>query len=148
MPSPTMQAEFRDSWLPHMTDTAIARLIELLETNSPYLIHGSFTRCLPMGCLAAHIAWNHPATQHLDEEAGIVWLTRIAGLNPATSRVIVGWDDAGGRHNPVLRCELLRACYQEQDHRNQYHREQVEPDRAFVDSPVHSGQILYEEPRC
>lgn len=119
MPSPTMQAEFRDSWLPHMTDHAIMRLIDLLETNSPLLIHGAFTKCLPMGCLASHIAWNHPATQHLNEEAGVAWLTRIAGLNPATSAVILSWDAAEGFGDPHLRDDLLRACYRESDRRAQ-----------------------------
>jgi len=28
-----------------------------------FLIHGSFSRAMPIGCLATHIAWHHPATE-------------------------------------------------------------------------------------
>src|SRR5262249_59026159 len=89
--------ELRSSWLPHMTDEAVDRLIDLLEKGSPLLIHGSFTRAVPMGCLATHIAWNHPQTCHLTMDAGINWLHRVAGLNPATSEVLRAWDDQGVR---------------------------------------------------
>jgi hypothetical protein len=87
--------ELRTSWLPNMTDGGLDRLIELLEKGSPLLIHGSFTRALPMGCLATHVAWNHPATAHLTMDAGICWLHRVASLNPATSHVIRAWDRCG-----------------------------------------------------
>src|SRR3954452_8785179 len=81
-------AELRAAWLPNITDAGLDHLIDLLEKGSPLLIHGSFTRAVPMGCLATHIAWNHPATSALNVEAGICWLNRVAGLNPATSQVI------------------------------------------------------------
>src|SRR5437660_12843148 len=84
--------ELRDGWFPHTTDAGLGRLINLLEAGSPLLIHGSFTRALPMGCLATHVAWNHPATAHLTMDAGICWLHRIAHLNPATSQVVREWD--------------------------------------------------------
>lgn len=84
--------ELNSRWLPHLTDSALDCLIHLLENDSPLLIHGSFTWVVPMGCLASHAGWHHPQTEHLHEEAGICWLTRIAGLNPATSRVIREWD--------------------------------------------------------
>jgi hypothetical protein len=87
--------ELRTSWLPNMTGAGLDRLIELLEKGSPLLIHGSFTRALPMGCLATHVAWNHPATSHLTMDAGICWLHRVASLNPATSHVIRAWDRCG-----------------------------------------------------
>lgn len=87
--------ELKSSWLPNITDKGLDRLIELLEKGSPLLIHGSFTRALPMGCLATHIAWNHPATEHLTMDAGICWLHRVADLNPATSHVIREWDRCG-----------------------------------------------------
>src|SRR5262245_42080069 len=80
--------EFCTSWLPNMTDPGLDRLIDLLEKGSPLLIHGSFTRALPMGCLATHVAWNHPRTAHFTLDAGINWLHRVAGLNPAVSHVI------------------------------------------------------------
>lgn len=95
MLSPEFLHELHTTWLPNMTDAGLNRLIELLEKNSPLLIHGSFTRAVPMGCLATHVAWNHPETEHLTMEAGICWLNRIAGLNPATSQVIRAWDRAG-----------------------------------------------------
>lgn len=84
--------ELQTLWLPNTTPRGLDRLIELLEKNSPLLIHGCFTRAVPMGCLATHIGWNHPRTAHLTCDAGIVWLNRVVGLNPATSRVIREWD--------------------------------------------------------
>lgn len=87
--------ELKTAWLPNITDPGLDRLIDLLEKGSPLLIHGSFTRALPMGCLATHVAWNHPATAHLTMDAGICWLHRVANLNPATSHVIREWDRCG-----------------------------------------------------
>ena len=89
--------ELRSAWLPHTTDAGLDRLIELLERASPLLIHGCFTRAVPMGCLATHVAWNHPRTAHLTVDAGITWLHRVAGLNPATSHVLREWDRRGVR---------------------------------------------------
>ena len=57
---------------------SLERLIEMLEKNSPLLIHGCFTKAIPMGCLATHVAWNHPRTCHLTLDAGISWLHRYA----------------------------------------------------------------------
>jgi hypothetical protein len=102
-------AEFRTAWLPHVTDDGLNRLIELLEKASPLLIHGTFTRALPMGCLASHIAWNHPQTCRFDHEAGVMWLARVARLNPATSAVILAWDH-NGAGDFELRTALLDAC--------------------------------------
>lgn len=98
--------ELRASWLPHITDAGLNRLIELLEKGSPLLIHGSFSRTVPMGCLATHVAWNHPRTAHLTIDAGIDWLHRVAGLNPATSHVIREWDRRG-THDWDMRADLL-----------------------------------------
>ena len=115
---PTLEPieEFQSSWLPHITDEGLTRLMDLLEKASPFLIHGTFTRAMPMGCLASHIAWNHPQTAHLQHEAGVMWLCRLAKLNPATSRVIVAWDRAGVG-DFELRTGLLRACQDEVDRR-------------------------------
>ena len=104
--------EFQTAWLPHVTDAGLRRLIDLLERANPLLIHGAFTGAMPMGCLATHIAWNHPATQHCQEDAGILWLSRIAKLNPATSAVILAWDRAG-IDDFELRTALLSACLDE-----------------------------------
>ena len=111
-------AELRDAWFPHTTDTGLDRLIELLESGSPLLIHGTFTRALPMGCLATHIAWHHPATAELSQDAGIAWLSRIAGLNPATSQVIRAWD-CGGQYDWDLRSSILQACKEERTARSE-----------------------------
>src|SRR5438477_10913835 len=89
--------ELRSAWLPNLTDPGLERLIELLQTGSPLLVHGCFTRAVPMGCLATHAAWHHPRTAHLTQDAGINWLYRVAGLNPATSHVIREWDRHGAR---------------------------------------------------
>lgn len=125
MPSPSTLTEFRTAWLPHITDTGLDRLIGLLEKGSPLLIHGAFTRSLPMGCLASHIAWNHPHTCHFDHEAGIIWLTRVARLNPATSCVILAWDH-NGVHDFELRANLLEICKSERERRTVVNMEQLE----------------------
>ena len=98
--------ELQTVWFPNITDAGLGRLIDLLESGSPLLIHGCFTRATPMGCLATHVAWHHPRTGHLVHEAGINWLTRVAGLNPATSHVIREWDRVG-ENDFELRSELL-----------------------------------------
>src|SRR5712692_7309152 len=109
--------ELRSSWLPNITDTGLDRLIDLLEKGSPLLIHGCFTRAVPIGCLATHAAWNHPRTTHLTVDAGITWLHRVAGLNPATSYVIREWDCRGSQ-NWEVRSELL-AIFREERQRRQ-----------------------------
>lgn len=65
-----------------------------------------------MGCLATHVAWHHPRTQHLTLDAGITWLHHVAGLNPATSQVLREWDRRGV-HDLELRGELLMALKKE-----------------------------------
>jgi hypothetical protein len=87
--------ELRRAWLPNITETGLRRLLDLLDKGSPLLISGCFTRAVPMGCLASHIAWNHPRTARLTVDAGITWLHRVAGLNPATSEVLREWDRRG-----------------------------------------------------
>ncbi len=110
--------ELRSSWLPNMTDGALARVIELLEKDSPLLIHGAFTRSVPMGCLATQAAWHHPRTTGHTQDAGIVWLHFVAGLNPATSRVIGAWDNARAGHTRyAVRQELLNQFREEQQRR-------------------------------
>jgi hypothetical protein len=96
MLAPECLNELRTAWLPHITDTGLDHLIELLEKDSPFLIHGSFARAVPQGCLATHIAWHHPQTEHLTLDAGVCWLNRVAGLNPATSQLIRAWDKSAG----------------------------------------------------
>jgi hypothetical protein len=110
--------ELHESWLPHITDAGLERLIDLLEKDSPLLVHGCFTRAVPMGCLASHIAWHHPRTTFTTIEAGIYWLHHIAGLNPATSRVIRAWDTCGNKYkNWELRTDLLNAFIAERERR-------------------------------
>src|SRR6267154_1928088 len=104
--------ELRSSWLPNITDGGLDRLIDLLEKGSPLLIHGCFTRAVPMGCLATHVAWNHPRTCHLTVDAGINWLHRVAGLNPATSHVIREWDRRGA-NDWTVREELAAVLREE-----------------------------------
>jgi hypothetical protein len=98
--------ELQSTWLPNITDDGLEHLINLLEKGSPLLVHGCFTRSVPMGCLATHVGWHHPATEHLTLDAGITWLHRVAGLNPATSHVIREWDRRGA-HDYTIRCDLL-----------------------------------------
>jgi hypothetical protein len=111
-------AEFRSVWLPHVTDDGLNRLVELLEKASPLLIHGAFTRAVPMGCLATHIAWNHPQTCRYQHEAGVMWLSKVAGLNPATSAVILAWDRHGAG-DFALRTAFLEECQKEATRRSE-----------------------------
>src|SRR5580704_8293730 len=113
--------ELQTSWLPNITDSGLDRLIGLLEEGSPLLIHGCFTRSLPMGCLATHAAWHHPTTAHLTLDAGITWLHGVAGLNPATSHVIREWDTCGATDWEV-RSELLVVFKEERAARRQKDR--------------------------
>jgi len=101
--------EFRAVWLPNVSDIGLTRIAALLEQASPLLIHGTFSRNMPMGCLASHIAWNHPETSRWNEEAGVMWLCRVAGLNPATSHVVTLWD-RDGLNDFAHRTALLQAC--------------------------------------
>jgi hypothetical protein len=114
-PPPYLQ-ELRDEWFPHVTDSGLDRIIELLDRSSPLLIHGAFTRAVPMGCLATHIAWHHPQTCQWTLEAGIMWLSRVAGMNPATSKVILAWDSKG-LHDRELCANLLEAFTAERERR-------------------------------
>lgn len=126
-------AEFRAAWLPNVTDDGLNRVIELLEKGSPLLIHGAFTRAVPMGCLASHIAWNHPKTSHFQHEAGVMWLSKVAGLNPATSAVILAWDRYGAG-DFVLRFALLEACRDEFSARGERKKEKTSkmPESATI----------------
>ena len=110
--------ELKSSWLPNITDVGLDRLIDLLEKGSPLLIHGSFTRAVPMGCLATHVAWNHPRTCNMTLDAGICWLNHVAGLNPATSHIIREWDRCA-EFDYEMRCELLATFKQERRSRRQ-----------------------------
>ncbi len=112
--------ELRSCWLPNVSDAGLDRVIELLEKQSPLLVHGRFTAAVPMGCLASHFGWHHPSVEHRTADAGILWLTRIAHLNPATSRVILAWD----RSSPcdwTFRSELTQLLRDERETRQ--HRE-------------------------
>jgi hypothetical protein len=130
MLSPECLHEFRTAWLPNITDDGLTHIVWLLEKASPLLIHGSFTRALPQGCLATHIAWNHPCTTHLTQEAGITWLHHVAGLNPATSHVIREWDRSC--HNDFeVRAELLTLLREERQ-RRQTKRKSSDKKRQVV----------------
>lgn len=120
--------ELETSWLPNLTDAGLDRLIDLLEGDSPLLIHGSFTRVVPMGCLATHAAWHHPKTAHLTLEAGVCWLSQIARLNPATSHVIREWDRSG-EFDFDVRADLLAAF---KEHRRQ-RTETAEPANCITE---------------
>jgi hypothetical protein len=125
MLSPESHKELQSAWLPNFTDAGLNRLIDLLEKASPLLIHGCFTKSVPMGCLATHAAWHHPRTAHLTSDAGISWLHHVAGLNPATSHVLRDWDRRG-INDWSVRSELLGELKDERRKR----QNRVEPIRA------------------
>lgn len=131
MLSPDCLEELRNAWLPHINDAGLDRLVDLLEKSSPLLIHGCFTRAVPMGCLATHVAWHHPRTRHLTLDAGITWLHRVAGLNPATSFVLREWDGRGV-HDLELRADLL-AFFRKEQHRRRSHKPAETASPALVD---------------
>jgi hypothetical protein len=81
-----------------------------------------------MGCLATQVAWNHPRTAHLTQDAGITWLHRVVGLNPATSHVIREWD-ACGTANWETRAELLTILKDQREQR----RQQSQPVQRTAD---------------
>ena len=116
--------ELEAYWLPNISDNGLDRLIDMLEKGSPLLVHGCFTKSVPMGCLASHVAWTHPRTCHLMHDAGIIWLHRVAGLNPATSFVIREWD-ANGSQNWEIRSDLLIQFMKERDRRQDGVRAEV-----------------------
>ena len=118
MLSQDCMGELKTSWLPNITDVGLDRLIDLLEKGSPLLIHGSFTRSVPMGCLATHIAWHHPQTSRMTMDAGICWLNHVAGLNPATSLVIREWDRCA-EFDYEVRNDLAAVFRQERETRRQ-----------------------------
>ena len=124
-------SEFRDRWLPHCTESGLLRLSELLQSGSPLLIHGSFSRACAMGCLATHIAWHHPKTERHSDDAGIHWLTRVAKLNPATSVVIQVWDRSNS-HDWNLRSGLLDLCRDELARRQDEAEFECEDAHAFA----------------
>jgi len=127
--------ELRTAWLPHMTDPGLDHLIELLEKDSPLLIHGSFARAVPQGCLATHIARNHPKTEHLTMDAGICWLNRVACLNPATSHLIRAWDKAAGC-NYELRADLLSELKEHRRHRQAVPETGANRVKDLIESPA------------
>ena len=101
--------------------------IAWLESFLALIEHGSFTRAVPMGCLATQIAWNHPRTCHLTLDAGVSWLNGVAGLNPATSHVIREWDRAS-TSNYEMRAELLAIFKKHRNALNQPARENRLPE--------------------
>jgi hypothetical protein len=127
--------ELQQSWLPHVTDAGLDRVIDLLEKGSPLLIHGSFTRATPMGCLATHIAWNHPKTTHLTLDAGVTWLNRVAGLNPATSSVIREWDRCAGA-DYEMRADLLAVLKEHRQARASHRHEGASCNRINRLAPL------------
>ena len=123
--------ELHSSWLPNLTDAGLDRLINLLEKASPLLVHGCFTRAVPMGCLATHAAWNHPKTAHLNLEAGITWLHRVARLNPATSYVIREWDTRGSQNWEMW--SELKGLLQEERRRRDGQKDQPVTSSVLVE---------------
>ncbi len=123
--------ELRTAWLPNLTDSGLDRIVELLETGSPLLIHGCFTRAIPMGCLATHAAWHHPQTCHLTQDAGIAWLHHVAGLNPGTSYVLREWDGRGVQDLDMVG-DLLEVFRREQKARRRANRAESKRDLVEV----------------
>lgn len=118
MLSPECLNEFQQHWLPHLTDSGLNRLIELLEKDSPVLISGCFNRAGTMGCLATQAAWHDERTIHRHHDAGIYWLSHVVGISPSHSAVIREWD----RRAPYefgIRFDLLEELLKERERRQE-----------------------------
>lgn len=99
MLSEECRRELHENWFPNLTDSGLERLIELLRTDSPYLLRGDWTSHLVVGCLATHVGWHHPVTTRFGIEAGGIWLSQVAGVDPAHSHVLREWDHYVGTAN-------------------------------------------------
>ena len=66
-----------------------------------------------------------------------MWLSKVAGLNPATSAVILAWD-RDGNADLDLRADLYEACIAEQDRRGAASAVEVETRRllTFLAEPL------------
>ena len=106
---------------------ASIRVIELLERGLPAVDPRRLQPSGADGCLATHIAWNHLLEQWT-LEAGIMWLSRVAGLNPATSQVIRA--GTGGTRDWELRSRLLENFKEERE--RQAESPAARPERESV----------------
>ena len=93
--------EFRQQWLPNVTDSGLDHLRRLLDQHSPLLVRRNWISDFPPnsevsdfseGCLATHIAWFHPATAEMHTQAGYQWLNDVVGIKLETSHVLREWD--------------------------------------------------------
>ena len=90
--------ELEQSWLPNITDSGLERIIDLLRKDSPLLIHGCFTKAVPMG-----VAWRRTLpgiilSRNIARSMPAFIVSTTSHLNPATSLIIREWD-ARGRNN-------------------------------------------------
>ena len=118
MLSPQAVSELQTAWLPNLTESALKRLIELVERRHPFLIQGNWAAAHAMGCLATHAAWNDSRTADRHADAGYVWLSNVAGVTPERSHVVQEWDAACG-NDWNLRSQLLAFLRQELSRRSQ-----------------------------
>ena len=116
-PPQSVLDELHQRWFPGSTDGAVAHLVHLLESASPLLVSGYFSKMPPQGCLATQIAWHHPNTAHLAQDSGIVWLDRVANLSPVTSTVLTFWDARGA--NDLAYRHFLLDEFRAERHRRQ-----------------------------
>jgi hypothetical protein len=130
MLSAECRRELETFWLPNLTDGALDRIVELLDKQSPLLVHGVFTRSMALGCLATQAAWRHPRTAQRGDDAGLHWLVHVAGVNPATSHVIREWD-SHGMHDWEMRSKLL-AIFRAEKQKRTGQACPATPDLEFV----------------
>ena len=116
--------EFRQQWLPNVTDGGLEHLRSLLDQHSPLLVRGNWISDFPpnsevsdfsKGCLATHIAWFHPETAQMHLEAGYQWLHEVVGIQSVASHVLREWD-AGSK----VEAELAYLVREEQQRRFQH----------------------------
>ena len=93
-------------WLPNITDEGLERLIELLSTQSPQLLHGSFIDDDDGGCLAEHAGRHHDLCGDR-KFPGLAFAMLVTEAR--ASAVITEWD----KGDPRFAEELLRAFQNE-----------------------------------
>ena len=96
MASNTAVTEFRAAWLPHVTDDRPAPPRRSARQGQPAFdprrVHSAHADGLPR--LAHRL--ESPARRAISTtRPASMWLSKVAGLNPATSAVILAWDRAG-----------------------------------------------------
>ena len=91
--------EFRDRWLPNMTDDGLSHLLGLLDEQSRLLVRNAWARNSgsatdAFGCLATQVARHDSRIGQMHGDEGFRWLKEVVGIDVTynISHVIYEWD--------------------------------------------------------